>query len=107
MKVNGREIQFHTYFLSNVKQVRSYIRKHSNQSANDFVVDLNEFVFKYIPMQPFAHPEFQLMKTYGKVVRKAIFRKKWNVIYKIGNAELLFVALFHSKRNAKKLKFPI
>ncbi len=74
------------------------------QGAEQFLAELEQLVFDKIPKQPTAFPEFQKKPTKAKVYRKALCRKKWNVIYKIEPKRILFIYIYHSSRNIDRIK---
>ena len=98
-------IVFKPRFLKELTGTLQYISEHSLYAKDKFVDDLMIMISKKIPQQPFLYPEFQKMPTIGKVFRKAIFKKKWNVIYKVETSKLIFISIFHSSRDVSKMKF--
>ncbi len=104
MIVNGREIIFKTRFLKEVNSISNYLLQHTQQGTEQFLAELEQLVFDKIPKQPTAFPEFQKKPTKAKVYRKALCRKKWNVIYKIEPKRILFIYIYHSSRNIDRIK---
>jgi len=99
------QIIFKPRFVRELSGTLRYIGEHSLYAKDKFVDDLLVMVSKKIPQQPFIFPEFQKMPTLDKVYRKAIFKKKWNLIYKVETNRLIFLSIFHSSRDVAKMKF--
>ena len=99
------QIIFKPRFVKELSGTLRYISQHSLYAKDKFADDLLIMISKKIPQQPFLYPEFQKMRTPGKVYRKAIFKKKWNVIYKVETNRLIFISIFHSSRDISKMKF--
>jgi hypothetical protein len=96
---------FTAHFAKELGTITKYIHELSPQACQDFLLELNQLVYVKIPPQPFRYPEFSILRTQAKVFRKAIFKKKWNVVYKVEPNRLLFISIFHSSRDSSKMKF--
>lgn len=105
MKVNGREILIRRKFTRQVDAAAKYLHENTSQKADEFVEELEELIREKIPKFPFSHPEFSKKPTKDKVYRRAIFRKKWNVVYKVSETTIVFGFFYHSSRDVDKLDF--
>lgn len=103
MKVNGREILLRRKFIIQVDSAAEFIREKTDQKAVVFIEEIEELIYEKIPLFPFSHPEFLRKPTKEKVYRKAVFRKKWNIIYKVSETTIVFVYFYHSSRNPENL----
>ena len=74
------------------------------QNEVNFIKELNTMVFVTIPKRPFSFQEFAKKPTTAKVYRKALFKKKWNIIYKVETNRLVFLYIYHSSQNVNRLK---
>ncbi|MBK8564807.1 MAG: hypothetical protein IPN76_16090 [Saprospiraceae bacterium] len=99
------QIIFKPRFVTELNGTLTYISEHSLYAREKFLDDLMILISKKIPPQPFLYPEFSKMRTTAKVFRRALFKKKWNVVYKVEPDRLLFISIFHSSRNIAKMKF--
>ncbi len=96
---------FKPRFIREFKAIRNYIRGHTVLGAEKFASELENLVLKKIPSQPFSFPEFKKKPTTAKVYRKAIFKKKWNVIYKVEPNRIVYIAIYYSRRNVDRMRF--
>ena len=91
-------------FIDKFKEISAYIRQHSTQNEVNFVKELNTMVFVTIPKRPFSFQEFKHKPTVAKVYRRALLKKKWNIIYKVESTRIVFIFIYHSSQNVNRLK---
>ena len=104
MRVNGREIIFRNEFVDKFKEISAYIGEKSILNEVNFIKELNIMVFVTIPKRPFSFQEFAKKPTASKVYRRSLFKKKWNIIYKVETTRLVFLYIYHSSQNVNKIK---
>lgn len=93
-------------FVRELNAIVAYIYDKSPQAGDSFVENLEAFILLKIAKQPYAYPAFlKVPNPLPKIFRKAVFKKKWNVVYKIQPNHLLFISIFHSSRDIDKMRF--
>ncbi len=105
MLINGRKILFHKDFVVEVRRIQKYLRQFSSQSAIKFVVNLDKLIFEKIALRPTSFPEFKYKRTPNKIFRRAIYKKKYVVVYKLESTKITLVFIYHSSRNPENLDF--
>ena len=98
-------ILFRPRFLRDMQVIIDYLEEQSSLAAELFLEELNVVVYEKIPKQPFLYQEFSRIPTAGKVFRRATFKKKWFVIYKVEPNQITYISIFHSSRDISKMQF--
>jgi len=99
MTVDGREVIWNEEFLTNVAAIQQYISEYSPLRGRTFSSEILDYTLDVIAPNPFAfvkfdHPKYQVMPY-----RRAVFRKNHLILYKVEDARLTFLAVYHTSRN--------
>ena len=99
MKINGRELLFMPEFDVALEDMREYLGQFGKQPLKTFMVELNQLITDRIPNHPESFPEYKRKLTQSKQYRRALFKKKYYIIYKIESTSITYIYLYHSSRN--------
>ncbi len=105
MNPQNPNISFSLRFIRDLKAVRNWLEENAAQGKGvQFVLELDEFISHKIAPYPTHFMEWPLKITPQKLYRKAMFKKKYVLVFKyIGNS-LEFILIYHQKRNPASLK---
>ena len=98
-------IVFSEAFDESFEQTISYLRYcgTSENFIDEFVDDLETFINEKIAPRPLSHTEFKYWRIPNKSFRRAIFKKKYYIIYKVYDERLEFRLFISSKRDLTKI----
>ncbi|MEZ4962820.1 MAG: hypothetical protein R2830_23545 [Saprospiraceae bacterium] len=103
MIVKGRTLVFKPNFFSQLDEILDYFEKISPAAAQSFPIDLDNFLLKKIAPRPESHAEYPWKRTPQRLYRRAIFKQKYYVIYKLLPSEIQFLAIVYSRRDLSKM----
>ncbi|MBK6998262.1 MAG: type II toxin-antitoxin system RelE/ParE family toxin [Lewinellaceae bacterium] len=98
-----REIKVKQQFLDSVLEIRDYIAQDSPQNAADFVSGLKSKMQKIVEQPETFSPEKNLL-TKRFLYRFARYKKSYKIIFKVLDAQLVFLDIVHGKRHPSYLK---
>ena len=104
MEINGREVIITEKFQHSLFAIKQYIRQDSEQHAEWFVAGVYSFVERVIAPLPEAFPEYQGKPTIRRIYRKAVFKKKYIIIYKVLKSKIEVLLIYHGSRNPRSIK---
>jgi len=86
MSDNTRELLFADEFYESLDDILDYkSRSESDEHIRSFLTDLDYFIPKKILSWPESHTEYKYKRTPNRRFRRAIFRKKYYIIYKVSD----------------------
>lgn len=99
------DIIFSRTFDESFEQTITFLRYcgTSENSIDELVDDLEAFINEKIAPRPESHMEFKYKRTPDKSFRRAIFRKKYYVIYKVYDERIEFRLFISSKRDLTQI----
>lgn len=101
-----REVKVKQQFLDSLLEIRDYFAQDSPQNADKFVADLRTKMERIIQDPENFSPEKNLL-TKRFLDRFARYKKSYKIIFKVLDAQLIFLDIVHGKRHPdyfKKLK---
>lgn len=75
----------------------------SQQSIQKFLTDLNDFIIEKIAPYPESHTEYRWKQTPERMYRRAIFKKKYYIVYKVSPESIDFLIFVYAKRDLANL----
>ena len=100
-----RYIVFSRAFDESFEQTIRFLRYcgTSEKSILEMVDELDDFIKQKIAPRPESHMEFRYKRTPNKSFRRAIFRKKYVIIYKLYDDRIELRVFTSSKRDLTKI----
>jgi len=86
--------------------IKDYIKQDSPQNAEKFVADLKPKMDRVIAYPETFSPEKSLL-TKRRIYRFALYKKRYKIIFKVLETQIIFLDIVHGKRHPdyfKKLK---
>lgn len=99
MKINGRELIFMPEFDVALEDMSEYLGQFGEQPLRTFLKELQKLLTDRIPNHPESFPEYKRKLTQKKQYRRALFKKKYYIIYRIDANAITYIYLYHSSRN--------
>ncbi len=104
MNGNERQLLFADEFYESLDGILDYISPYvSSKYIREFLTDLDYFIPKKILPWPESHTEYKYKRTPDRSFRRAIFRKKYYIIYKVSDEYVEILLIVSSKRDLTKI----
>jgi len=100
MSDNARQLLFADEFYESLDDKSRY---ESDKHIRSFLTDLDYFIPKKILPWPESHTEYKYKRTPNRHFRRAIFRKKYYIIYKVSDEYVEIILIISSKRDLTKI----
>ena len=95
---NERQLLYADEFYESLDSVLDYLSPYvSYEYTRKFLSDLDDFILKRVLTWPESHTEFKYKRTPDRSFRRAVFRKKYYIIYKVSD-EYVDIRLFISSK---------
>ena len=104
MVIANREIVITQRFLHSLSIIEEYIGQDSERYAKRFATSVFDFIEKVIAPLPEAFPEYSGKPTKRRIYRKAVFKKRYIIIYKVLKTKVEILLIYHGSRNPRSIK---
>jgi hypothetical protein len=92
-------------FVENTKAIRDWINGNAQTGKGpEFALELEDFILTKIITYPTHYPEWKWKRTKDKLYRRAIFRKKYVLVFKYFPNQVEMLAIYHQSRDASKIE---
>lgn len=89
-------------FYAGLLEIQQFADAHGGK-GRQVVNELMEFAYSTIAPQPRAFPVYTVSQHPEREYRRAVFRKKYVLIYRITDAELTFLVVHSTRQNPPTL----
>ena len=86
-------------FLDRVSAVEQFLGRDKSRRGRVFVAALLDFVYDTVGPLPLAFPAYALASHPHVPLRRAVFQRRYNVLYAISETEVRFLTLFSTAQN--------
>lgn len=99
-----RKITYKPSFLESVLAIEAYVGRTNAQRGRKLTVDLFDFIISVVEPNPFAFPEYMGKPTPTHSYRRAVFRKKYALYYRVTEDALIFLQFYHTRQNPGSIR---
>lgn len=99
MIINGRTVQLKENFTAQLATIQEYINQYDPKKARELTTDIASFALDVIAPNPYIFVEYQLRPTPEKKYRRAVFKRKYIIVYKVTDEKVTFLAVYHTSQN--------
>ncbi len=99
MIIDGREVIWSETFLTSVAAIQDYIGQYSQVRGRTFASEILDYTLEKIAPNPFIFAKFGHPKYAALPLHRAVFQKKYVILYLIENQKLTFLEVYHTSRN--------
>jgi len=104
MNGDGKKLVFKPRFYATIDEVLDFLQEYnSGDYIQNFLTELNDFIMNKIVPYPESHTEYRWKQTPERMYRRAIFKKKYYVVYKVTPESISFLAFVSAKRDLPNL----
>ena len=105
MKKTPAQITFTRRFVRETKAYRDWLVENvSPEKGREFILELDEFIREKIASYPTRYMEWPWRRTPNKSYRRAIFKRRYVLVFKTLGSSIQFVLIYHQKRDPAKIK---
>lgn len=90
-------------FMDRVSDTEQYLGREIPARGRDFVSDLLDFLQDTVQNFPLAFPVFSLPQQPELLLRRAIFRRHYSVVYEVTESEIKCLAFFANSQDVSQL----
>lgn len=97
-------VVFSQQFTSDLDAVLDWLNDHCAAASVKFITELHDIIQTEIAARPESFMEYPWKKTPDKRYRRAIFKKKWYIVFKIVGQQVELLVFYHASRNPEKVQ---
>lgn len=100
MIIGGRTVQLKESFTSQSATIQEYISQYNPKKGRELTTGLANYVLDVVAPDPYIFAEYGGRTTSEKMYRRAVFKHKYIIIYKVTDAEIVFfIGLSHQPKS--------
>ena len=99
MSTPVRQVVLTDAFLDRVSAVEQFLGRDQSRRGRVFVAALLDFVYDTVGPLPLSFPAYTLPSHPHIPLRRAVFQRRYNVLYAVSDAEVRFLTLFSTAQN--------
>lgn len=103
MSVGGLTLVVTARFMDRVAEVEQYLGRENPAAGRAFVTALFDFLYEAIEPFPLAFPAYSLPKHPAILLRRAVFRRHYNVVYEVMTTEVRCLTFFATAQDAGRI----
>ena len=86
-------------FLDRASAIEQFLGRDKSRRGRVFVAALLDFVYDTVGPLPLAFPAYVLASHPQLPLRRAVFQRRYNVLYAVSATEVRFLTLFSTAQN--------
>ena len=99
MSEGRRRIIVQPRFMDRLFVIQKYQGQQDPARGRAFVAALFDFVYDIIESQPLAFPAYTLRRYPALELRRAVFRRRYIVLYEVTATEIIMLTIFPASSN--------
>ncbi len=99
----ARRVLFKASFLDDLAKFEKFIGRNTPAQGRLFSSRVLDFCYDVVAPFPLAYPAFRQAEIADQSVRRALFRRDYAVLYRVGDDFIKFVALYHTGQNTANM----
>ena len=99
MIIDGRTVQLKESFTAQLATIQEYISQYGPRRGRELTTSIANYVLDTIAPNPYIFAEYEGRVTPEKMYRRAVFKRKYIILYKVTNEQIIFLAVYHSSQN--------
>ena len=101
-----REVNLVPDFLDGLFEIQQFAGRASAGAGRRVVQAILDFAYDIIALSPRAFPVYPTTRHSEREYRRAVFRKKFVLIYRIADQELTFLVVHSTRQDSSNLQLP-
>jgi hypothetical protein len=99
MIVGGRTIYFKEIFTTQLALIQEYVSQYDAKKGCQLTTVLSDFALDVIAANPYIFAEFTGRLTPDNRYRRAVFKRKYVIIYEVVPDRITFLVIYHTSQN--------
>ena len=99
MIIGGRSVELKESFTAQLATIQEYISQFEPKKGRDLTTALANYVLDVVAPNPYIFAEHAGRPTPEKMYRRAIFKRKYIIVYKVTDEQVTFLAIYHTSQN--------
>lgn len=87
-------------FMDRLFELEQYVGRENPVRGRQFVSELFEFIYRAVGPFPLAFPAYVLANHPALPLRRAVFQRRYNLVYEVTASEVKFLTVFGTAQNA-------
>lgn len=96
---NGRTVELKESFTAQLAIIQEYSSQFNLKKGRELTTSLINYVLDVVAPNPYMFAEHAEKPTLEKMYRRAIFKRKYIIIYKVTDERVTFLAIYHTSQN--------
>lgn len=96
---NGRTVELKESFTAQLAIIQEYISQFELKKGRELTTFLVNYVLDVVAPNHYIFAEYAERLTPEKMYRRAIFKLKYVIIYKVTDEQVTFLAIYHTSQN--------
>ena len=99
MIVAGRTVELKESFTAQLAAIQEYVSQYDPIKGRELTTDIANYALDVIAPNPYIFAEHVGKPTPEKTYRRAIFKRKYIVVYKVTDQQVTFLTIYHTSQN--------
>ena len=99
MMIDGRTVYFKESFTTQLALIQEYASQFSPKKARQLTTAIATHALDVIAVNPFIFAEYPGRPTPEKAYRRAIYKRRYVIIYKVTANQINFLVIYHTSQN--------
>ena len=98
---NGRTVELKESFTAQLATIQEYVSQYDSikGKGRELTTDIANYALDVIAPNPYMFAEHQGKPTLEKMYRRAIFKRKYIIVYKVTDQQVTFLTIYHTSQN--------
>ena len=99
MIIDGRTVQLKESFTAQLAIIQEYISQYEPRKGRELTTGIANYALDVIAPNPYTFAEYGLRPTPEKMYRRAVYKRKYIIVYKVTDEQITFLAVYHTSQN--------
>lgn len=99
MIIAGRIVYLKESFTAQLATLQEYVSQYSAKKGRELTTRIANYALDVVAPNPFIFAEYEARITTEKMYRRAVYKRKYVIIYRVTVTEVVFLAIYHTSQN--------
>jgi plasmid stabilization system protein ParE len=99
MIIDGRAVHFKESFTTQLALIQEYTTQYSPKKVRQLTTNIANYALDVIAANPYIFAEYNGRVTPEKSYRRAIYKQKYVIIYRVTTDQIVFLVIYHASQN--------
>lgn len=98
MSTVAHRVEMTEYFLDKLARMEEFAGPAQAVNARAFTASIFAFCYDVLATQPWAYPAFRAGETVHQDIRRAVFRRRHVLLYRVTDTTVRLLEIFHTRQ---------